>query len=95
MISYSEAKDLQDFTLFIGEDTEIEGYFTNARIDRNTLPQGKYAYDLREGDDGDICAIEEKVVVNHAGTFICDQPVNFGEKGYLSLGDNEEADYSF
>ncbi len=96
MVSYNEAKnDFQSFTLFLDKDTEIEGSFSNARIDRDTVPQGKHAYDLRESDDGDLCAMETKVVVNHAGTFVCDQSVDLGEKGYLSLGEGKDADYSF
>ena len=66
------------------------GLFSNGRIDRNTLPDGLYAYDLRGSDDdpGDPIAVEEKVVVNHAGTVILGEPLALGEDGRLMLDDN-------
>lgn len=44
--------------------------FTNAQIDRATVPEGWYCYDLRgTGDDpGELRFIEESVVVNHSGS---------------------------
>ncbi len=96
MITYTEAiKDADGFILYLKGNIEIEGCFTNARVDRNSLPAYAYAYDLREGDNGEICSIEKNVVVNHAGTFLCKEPIDLGSKGYLVLGENEENDYSF
>ncbi len=95
MIKYDEAISNADpFTIYI-EEKEVEGYFTNARVDRDSLPVGKYAYDLREGEDGEICAIEETVIVNHAGTFLCSEPIDLGPENRLLLGEGEENDYSF
>lgn len=40
--------------------------FTDMRIDRNAVPEGLYAYDIRESDDGDrLATIEPTVMVNH------------------------------
>ena len=42
--------------------------FTDMRIDRNAVPEGLYAYDIRESDDGDrLATIEPTVMVNHGG----------------------------
>ena len=45
--------------------------FTDMRIDRNAVPEGLYAYDIRESDDGDrLATIEPTVMVNHGGTIL-------------------------
>ena len=46
--------------------------FTNGRIARDTVPQGWYCYDIRGSDDdpGELCYMEENVVVNHAGSVL-------------------------
>lgn len=43
--------------------------FTNSRIDRTTVPEGFYCYDLRgsDYDPGRPVTIENQVTVNHAG----------------------------
>ena len=46
--------------------------FTNGRIARDTVPKGWYCYDIRgsDGDPGELCYMEENVVVNHAGSVL-------------------------
>ena len=46
--------------------------FTNLRIDRSTVPEGLFCYDVRgsDNDPGALNAIEPFVFVNHAGTII-------------------------
>jgi demethoxyubiquinone hydroxylase (CLK1/Coq7/Cat5 family) len=68
--------------------------FTNARIDRDTVPDGLYAYDIRHGDDGDAATVEKAVRVNHMGTVITAEPLDFGEADYIPL-DYEECDLNF
>ena len=55
------------------------GLFTNARIDRDTVPEGWYAYDLRgsDYDPGEPVTVEPSVVVNHAGTILTHEPISF------------------
>ena len=64
--------------------------FSNGRVDRKTLPDGLYAYDLRgsDFDTGDPIAVEDKVSVNHAGTVILGEPLDLGDEGRLMLDDN-------
>lgn len=70
-----------------------EVLFTGARVDRDTLPKGIYAYDLRHGDDNGIpCTLEKSVVVNHFGTVLCNRPFSLPKEGYRLIG---EDDYSF
>ena len=46
--------------------------FTNARVKRSTVPNGLFCYDVRgsDVDPGDLCVIENNVLVNHSGTII-------------------------
>ena len=64
--------------------------FSNRRVDRDKLPEGLYAYDLRGGDDdpGAPVTVENRVVVNHAGSVILAEPLDFGEADYLALGED-------
>lgn len=65
--------------------------FTNARLDRETVPEGIYAYDLRHDDlcQGNICEIKPFVMVNHWGTILCREPMEMtdGECLYVSEDD--------
>lgn len=79
--------DFDSITIFTPDGREIEGRFTNARISRETIPNGLYAYDLREGDTGEFCSIEEYVAVNHGGTIILNEPLDFAEKDHIILND--------
>ena len=75
-----------------GEDTYKEDYehielfdeqglFTNGRIDRETVPEGWYCYDLRGSDDdpNDPTTVEEQVTLNHAGSVLLPKPVELNE----------------
>lgn len=70
-----------------------EVLFSNGRIDRENLPDGLYCYDLREGESGYAATLEPSVAVNHFGSIITTQPIEFPEKGYIEL--NEENGLSF
>ena len=70
-----------------------EVLFSNGRIDRENLPDGLYCYDLREGDSGYAATIESSVAVNHFGSILTTQPIEFPETGYIEL--NEENGLSF
>lgn len=59
--------------------------FTNERLTDADIPKGLFCYHLREGDDGRFATIEAKVTVNHAGTVITDEPIDFSEQGYISF----------
>lgn len=70
-----------------------EVLFANGRFDRESLPGGLYCYDLREGDSGYAATLEPSVAVNHFGSIITTQPIEFPEQGYIEL--NEENGLSF
>ena len=69
----------------IFEDVTVLGkpmIFTNLRIDRNTVPKGMYAYDVRHDDDmqGEPCEIAPFILVNHWGTIISNTPLDFNKE---------------
>lgn len=57
------------------------GMFTDRRIVISNVPEGKFVYNCRHGDDGDLTTpvtIEKgTVLVNFAGTFVTDMPIDF------------------
>ena len=68
---------------------EKPALFSNGRISRDDLPEGVYCYDLRGSDDdpGFPICVEERVVVNHAGSVILTAPLEFPEEGRLYFTD--------
>ena len=58
-----------------------DSIFTNARIDRTTVPEGLYAYDLRDTCDGEPNELRETVFVNHLGTVLTKEPIIGAERG--------------
>ena len=67
----------------------IECEFNDMRIDKNTIPKGKYQYEVA-GDDnsgGDLARVQSGVLVNFCGTLICDKPLPVGNYGILWLMD--------
>ena len=68
---------------------EKPALFSNGRISRDDLPEGVYCYDLRGSDDdpGSPICVEERVMVNHAGSVILTAPLEFPEEGRLYFTD--------
>ncbi len=79
------------------EIIEIEGktaLFTNNRMTDADVPKGLHCYHLRHGDDGDFCAIEKSVAVNHAGSVIVKGPIELGENGCISLNNENVPNFT-
>lgn len=57
--------------------------FTNMRLDRQTIPDGLYCYDIRDSDnlDGSYAEVKAHVMVNHWGTILCKSPFPLNEYG--------------
>ena len=62
-----------------------DALFTNLRIDRKSLPDGLYAYDLRDSDkcDGTPSELKTFVMVNHWGTVIVKEPIDGADEGIV------------
>lgn len=56
--------------------------FTNLRVDKSTVPNGLYVYEVRHDDDqmGDPVEIANWVLVNHWGTLISAEPIELPHK---------------
>lgn len=89
-------EDFDDMVIYGPNDLEIHGSFTNCRIDKSTLPENTYAYDIREAESG-LGTIEKSIVtVNFGGTFVCDTEISFQGKDFLDiLSEKSEWSYSF
>ena len=76
------------------EILDVTVLFTSLRIDRNTIPEGLYAYDLRHDDEqqGNICQIKPFVLVNHWGTILSKEPIPLSDAGSRYV---TEDDYSY
>lgn len=60
--------------------------FSNGRLTDTDIPKGLFVYHLRHDDSGcSFAAVEPNVKVNHASTVITDEPIDFGEQGYISF----------
>ena len=62
--------------------------FTEERIHESAVPEGLFKYDLREADDPDVfyfATLEQRVVVNHAGTVLVSEQIDLGKKGYIDF----------
>lgn len=77
----------EDFELVEIDDRVV--LFTNARIDRNTVPNNLYCYDVREseGFSGDPVTLENFVLVNHWGTVISKEPFSYNDTNCYPLKD--------
>ena len=74
---------------------EEEVLFTDLRVDRTTIPEGFWIFELRHADDnwGEVCEVCERVLVNFFGTVIAKRDILEGQKEkYLPL---EEGDFFF
>jgi len=61
--------------------------FTPIRINRNTVPEGCYLYEIRHDDDGkgDAVQIARNIAVNHLGSLIARHEINLPSDGYLDI----------
>lgn len=85
---------MTDEKLDVIEILDRKALFSNGRLMPEQIPEGLYAYDLRHSDDGDrFCSIEPKVGVNHGGTVLMRDILDFGESGYIPLDEDTEPNF--
>ena len=90
-ISFSE--------IFPAEVVAVQGkpyLFSNMRIDRKSVPDRFYAYDVADGDgDGEFWRIQKYVMVNHWATIIGLEQVDLDDNGqFWCEPDEKEPDFS-
>ena len=77
-----------------------EGLFSCCRVDKETVSEGWYIYDIRHDDDcqGDPVQICKWVAVNHWGTLLVKEPFElepskFNDNAYLDINPEEDWNY--
>ena len=88
--------DNQPFVIMI-DSKEYEVFITYVRVNKDTLPDGWYAYDLRE-EDGEICELKDGyILVDYYGTFCTPNVIPFtdDEKSLFIDKDTQDFEYSF
>ena len=89
-----KSQALTEEKLDVIEVLDRRALFSNGHLLPEEIPEGLYAYDLRHSDDGDrFCSIEPKVAVNHGGTVLMRDILDFGESGYIPLDEDTEPNF--
>lgn len=75
------------------EKVEVKGIpceFYDMRIDRETVPEGKFLYEVAGDDDsgGDPARVGKGILVNFYGSLICDQKLPLKD-GVMWLEDGD------
>ena len=72
---------------------EVKGkecLFNDSRIDKNTIPEGKFMYEVADGDsDGIPARIRPGIMVNFYGTLVTDEPFTPDEGDTVWLDEND------
>ncbi len=68
---------------------DVVALFTNARVDRASVPENLFCYDVRHDDccQGEACEIKSYVAVNHWGTIIKKEALPLEEGSYYPKDD--------
>ena len=72
----------QEVTIF-----DRPALFTECRIDRATVPEGVYRYELRHGDEdwGEPVELSRNIVVNYYGTVLTREPFQLPIDGWIPM----------
>ncbi len=70
--------------------------FSNARLTLEDVPAGMFLYHTRHSDDGSnhFCSLEKKVLVNHSGSILTTQALDFGGKDYIAFTDETAPNFT-
>ena len=75
---------------------EVEGQkalFSNQRLTKADIPQGLYVYHLRENGNGEFCTIEPQVLVNHAGSVVTKEPIDFKGADHIEFDEDSSPNF--
>ena len=94
-----EAKELKtqamtEEKLDVIEVLDRRALFSNGRLMPEQIPEGLYAYDLRYSDEScRFCSIEPKVLVDHGGTVLMKDILDFGTSDQILLDYETEPNF--
>ena len=68
---------------------EFPVLFTNGRLDRKSIPEGLFCYDIRHDDEcqGVACEVKPLVLVNHWGTILSKSEIPLEDGSYYPKDD--------
>lgn len=71
---------------------DIPALFIDERIDRKTVPDGLYVYEIRHADDNmcDPCELAYGILVNFYGTVITNQEIDLSRLGYRDIDSEKD-----
>ena len=91
-ISFDEAYKSEPMAVFRSDGRYVNGFLEDIRVDRNTVPEGWHAYDIRDNNDGIPCElVNGYVMVNHMGTFLTQEDLGLPKGESLSLAEKGRA----
>ena len=91
VIAAEPVQTLADQTRYqLMEIANQEALFSNGRFDRESLPEGLFCYEIRDDSYGNAARLEPSVVVNHFGSIVTRQPIEFPSEGYIDLIENDD-----
>ena len=67
--------------------------FASERLGLKDIPKGMYKYDIRGDGQGEFASVEAHVAVNHEGTLVSKEPIDFGGTKLIEL--NQENAFNF
>ena len=81
---------VDEISFVLTDGTSVDGVITPLRA-KLDAPYGVYAYDVRYTDDGSMYGTIEKgdVIVNHAGTFFTETPIDFGDRDCVEIDNSD------
>lgn len=95
-VEKEESKMRYDYKEIEIEKVEVKGIpceFSDLRIDRATVPKGKFLYEIGDScSDGVPARIQRGIMVDFYGTLICDRELPLDEQGTLWL---EDVDFGY
>ena len=72
---------------------DMPALFTPGRVDRGTVPQGYYLYEIRHDDDcqGDAVQVSMSILVNHWGSIVTNAEIPLPSDGCLDIDPEDMA----
>ena len=69
--------------------------FTDLRIDKDTVPDGVYLYEIRDDDEtcGEPVQIAESIKVNFFGTILTTTPIDLPADGKLDIDPDKDINF--
>jgi hypothetical protein len=83
MPKYDAMKEIFEEVTILGKPA----LFTCGRVNRDTIPSGYHAYDIRHDDlcRGDAVQLKKFIMVNHWGTLILNGKIKLHKDGYRDI----------